>query len=257
MDPAYRSHLAARGLRPATIRAYTQWVDRLSPHPDTLTCEDIEAWIAAHPQWKPNTNAKAVQAIRFYYAWLRSTGRRDDDPTVDLRPARVPRPSANPCPEDTYRAALDRASGQAYWRLRLAADTGLRRAEIAAVHSDDVRDLITGPTLHVVGKGGVVRWIPLPADLATWLRMQRGWAWPGRHGHATPNCVGDWYRVHLGEHVHMLRHRYATRAYAVSHDIEAVRILLGHASTATTQLYISVTANDLLSAARGGWDHAA
>ena len=257
---AYQAHLAGRGLRPATITAYVGWVKRLAAacgDPLTLTTADLEGWIAGH-DWSANSHQKAVQAIRYFYTWLVSTGRLDRDPAAPLVPARSPRPRPNPCPEDVYRHALDSASGQTYWRLRLAGDTGLRRAELAAVHSDDVRDLVTGPTLRVDGKGGVVRWVPLPADLAAWVTMQRGYVWPARDGgHITPHGCGDWYRRHLGLHVHMMRHRYATRAYATGHDIEAVRQLLGHASTATTQVYVAVAGEDLVAAARGAWSDAA
>ena len=33
----------------------------------------------------------------------------------------------DPCPDDALDAALARASGDDYWRIRLAAETGLRR----------------------------------------------------------------------------------------------------------------------------------
>jgi site-specific recombinase XerC len=65
--------------------------------------------------------------------------------------------------------------------------------------------------------------------------------------------VGRWYTRHLGIHPHSLRHRYATRAYAASHDIDAVRVLLGHASVSTTQVYIAVADAELARCAAGAW----
>ena len=142
--------------------------------------------------------------------------------------------------------------------IPLAAETGLRRAELAAVHSGDVHDLVTGPCLRVHGKGGVVRWVPLPADLAAWIRMQRGHVFWARDGsHITPSACGHWYHRVLGMHVHALRHRYATMAYHQSHDINAVSKLLGHADVSTTQIYVDVPTEDLVAAASGAWDHAA
>lgn len=258
--PQYRAHLAARNLRPITINCYCAWVRRLSdwlPCPvDEATPTDLEAWIAAH-QWSPNTHQKAVQAIQYYYRWLVATGALAVDPSADLRPARSPRPISRPTPEDAYQAALAAARGQDYWRLRLAADTGLRRSELAAVHSSDVQRLAVGQALHVVGKGGVERWVPLPEDLAAWIRMQRGWAWPAGDGHLTPDGVGKWYARHLGRNVHSLRHRYAALCYRAGHDIEAVSALLGHASVATTQHYLSVADDDLRLAASHAWTPAA
>lgn len=40
--------------------------------------------------------------------------------------------------------------------------------------------------------------------------------------------------------MHSLRHRTATRAYAVTRDIVAIKELLGHDSIATTQMYTLV-----------------
>ena len=246
---AYVAHLQARGLRPATITAYTGWLRRLPADPDTLSAAEIEAWIGAH-DWAPATRAKCVQALRDYYRW------RGSDVADGLRPGRVPRPTPDPCPEDVYAAALAAASGDAYWKLRLAADTGLRRSELAAVHPDDLRDLAAGPVLRVDGKGGVVRWVPLPSDLAAWLRLQRGFVFASGSGHMAPGSVGRWYVKHLGLHPHSLRHRYATLAYRERHDIASVRVLLGHASVATTQVYISVADADLAASAAGAWDDA-
>lgn len=257
---AYARHLKARGLRPATITAYLGWLRRLSAWADdapltTLTGEDLEAWIASNT-WKPNSHRKAVQAIQAFYRWLTTDGRIDDDPSVGLRPAKAARPVPNPCPEDVYVRALDAATGDTYWRIRLGGDTGLRRAELAAVHSSDVRDLAGGPALRVTGKGGVVRWVPLPEDLAAWLRLQRGYVFASAAGHMTPTAVGRWYSQRLGVNPHQLRHRYATLAYRSGHDINAVKTLLGHASVATTQVYVAVADDDLVASARGAWGDA-
>ena len=257
----WTQHLRARGLRPATIDAYTGWVRRLASwadaDPATLTADELERWLAQHPDWKPWTHAKAVAAVSYYFRWLVRTGRRDDDPAADLRPARRPQPCPDPCPQDVYANALDHAQGQDYWRLRLAADTGMRRAELARCHSSDVAQLVTGPTLRIDGKGGRVRWVPIPDDLAQWLTFQRGYAFPVGDRHMTPMGVGSWYRRHLGLHVHALRHRYATLAYQQGHDLNAVRQLLGHSDAATTQCYLAVADEDLRRAASGAWADAA
>lgn len=254
---AWTRHLKARALRPASIKAYRGWVTRLcafhgDADPLTLTPDDLEAWVGAH-DWRPNSHQKAVQAVQYFYRWARSKGLIDADPSVELVPAQAPRPIPNPCPEEDYRRALDNASGDAYWRLRLAGETGLRRAELAAVHSEDVSDLVTGPALRVVGKGGKQRWVPLPADLAVWIRLQHGHVFPTASGHMTPAGVGAWYRRVLGTNPHRLRHRYATLAYHAGHDINAVRDLLGHSNVSTTQQYVAVAGEDLIAAASGAW----
>ena len=240
----YATHLQARGLRPATIHAYLWWLHRAATDLgdlDGLTTADLEAWIAAH-HWAPASQRKCVQALQAYYRW------RGLATAVPLHPARVPRAVPDPCPDAVLDAALGAATGEDYWRLRLAADTGLRRAELAVVADTDVRESTAGPVLRVVGKGGDVRLVPLPPDVAGWLRA--------RHGPAfgwTPGGVGEWYGRHLGRNVHSLRHRYATKAYAASHDLTAVQRLLVHASVATTQQYVAVGDDTLAAAAAGVW----
>lgn len=44
---------------------------------------------------------------------------------------------------------------------------------------------------------------------------------------------------------HALRHRFATKAYAVNRDLFAVQQLLGHASPNTTQAYVKVPEESL------------
>lgn len=47
---------------------------------------------------------------------------------------------------------------------------------------------------------------------------------------------------------HSLRHRFATRVYAGSHDIRALQQLLGHSSIATTQRYVLVGQDAMVAA---------
>jgi integrase len=256
----YHQHLQGRGLRPTTIRAYTSWLSRLQADTDAdlldLSTEDLEAWLVTH-QWAPASHAKAVQALRAFYDWAHLSERIDHNPAASLRGARVPAGVPDPCPDAVLAAALERSVGVDYWRLRIAADCGLRRAELAAVRPEDVRELPGGPVLRVTGKGGRVRHVPLPPDVAAWLAMLHGPLFPGKkRATMSPSAVGRWYTQHLGLHPHSLRHRYATRAYHATHDIDAVRVLLGHSSVATTQVYVAVDDDDLTRAAAGAWDAA-
>ena len=257
----WTTHLQARRLSARTIEAYTAWVRRLAAWADadllTLTRTDLEMWVADHPHWSASTHQKATQAVRYFFRWAHDVGLVASDPACTLRPARVPRPVSHPCPEHIYRAALDAAQGQDYWRLRLAGDTGLRRSELAAVTSGDVIRSLSGPVLRVLGKGGRERMVPLPADVAGWLELQHGPVFPARGGGTiTPAGVGRWYTRHVGVHPHMLRHRYATRAYRVSHDIVAVQQLLGHANLTTTQMYVCAGDDQARAAAAGAWSAA-
>jgi len=127
--------------------------------------------------------------------------------------------------------------------IRLGAECGLRRGEIARVHSDDVVADSAGRSLIVRGKGDKQRIVPLPDDLADIIMDARGYLFPGRFvGHVEESYIGD-HISHLlpdGYAAHTLRHRFATTAYAATHDLFVVAELLGHESVETTEHYVAM-----------------
>lgn len=252
----YAADLRADGLRPNTIVCYTGWPRRLADGTGTdlatVTRAEIRDWIGGQ-RWQPATHRRVVMALRRFFAWAQAEGVRPDDPAAGIRPAVVHQAGGDPCPDDVLTAALDRASGDDWWRLRLAAETGLRRAELAAVRSSDVAIVDGQAWLKVCGKGARIRRVPLSPEVAGWLGGLHGFAFPSHDGHMHPDSVGRWYRHHLGLHVHSLRHRFAARAYANGHDLEAVRLVLGHASISTTQHYLHATPDEVVAAASGAW----
>lgn len=255
----YAEYLTACGHPAGTVEQYTGWPRRLlrDTGADTadVTSAHLVGWLASH-DWAPNTRRKAMQGLRLFFAWALATGRRDDDPTAVLKPVRGAKPVPRPCPQDVYSTALAAASGDDYYRLRLAAETGLRRAELAAVHSDHVTHGPLGAVLWVDGKGRRQRHVPLSSDLAAWVKGLHGWVWPSPHGgHMIASTVGKRYRGLLGGRwtTHTLRHRYATVAYAEHRDIEAVRRLLGHDSVRTTQMYVDTADAQLRLVASATW----
>jgi integrase len=154
----------------------------------------------------------------------------------------VPRPA----PDGVWRAAIGDAPHRVALMLRLAAEAGLRRGEIARVHASDVGRDRAGFTLLVHGKGGRERLIPVPDALGSALVTEAagGWVFPkGEQGHLTQEWVGELCTNALPRPwtLHTLRHSFATRAYAGSRDLRAVQLLLGHSSPAVTQRYVAVS----------------
>jgi integrase len=137
---------------------------------------------------------------------------------------RVPRSTPRPIPEPVLLQAIHDADEETTLMLLLGAYAGLRRAEIAAVKSDDLEGL----TLIVRGKGGVVRRVPVHPTLGGRLARLRGYAFPGRWGgHVTPSYVSDRMERVLPHPYtcHSLRHRFATQVYRSTHDLRAVQEL--------------------------------
>ncbi len=205
--------------------------------------EPLVSWLAGH-DWKPNTRKAYRSSLRAFWSWLMATGRAKDSPAHQLPPVRIPRPKPRPAPEDAYRAALRVNDERARLAIMLAGMCGLRRGEIAKVRREDLEQDLIAWSLRVVGKGGHVRLVPLPDELAAEIRRRDpGWLFPSTQGgHLTPHHLGKIISRNLpGElTTHTLRHRCATVAYAGSRDIRAVQELLGHAKPETTAAYTAV-----------------
>ncbi len=151
--------------------------------------------------------------------------------------------------------------------LALALLTGMRSAEMLALRVDSVGGRAGERRIRVVGKGGGERVLPIEVPLEALLEAylaSRGERF-GRVRGSDPLLVdnrgrglrrgGLQYLVkqcyrHAGVHdrvargtlVHALRHTFATRLAEDGASVTEIMHLLGHASVASSQAYIEVTA---------------
>lgn len=219
--------------------------------PWELGLGDLAAWLAQH-EWKPETMRAYRASIRTFYAWAILAGKVDKSPAALLPPIRPPRSRPRPAPEEALRQALATASDRERLMVMLAAYEGLRRGEVARVHTRDVEHDPEGWWLRVTGKGGHVRRVPLSPALAAMLRaLPPGYAFPGRiDGHLSPEHVGKLVSRLLppGWTTHTLRHRFATRLRANGVQLDEIQDLLGHAKLETTRIYAEIPAGSLRAA---------
>lgn len=245
-------YLAAGQARPGTILLRLHYLGHLAGAyrlrlPEALDTDDL-AQALAMPRWKPETRKSARASWRAFYRWLHLTGRVPSDPSLALPTVRVPRAQPRPVPVAVFTDAVRDADDRTRLILTLGRFAGLRREEIATVHTRDVDER---GWLRVDGKGGHVRRVPLHPVLVEQLhRLPHGWAFPGPDGHLTPGHVGRLASRALpdGWTLHTCRHRAGTDLYAVRRDLRAVQEILGHASVATTQRYVQVDDDALVAA---------
>lgn len=222
--------------------------------PLLITTEELTAWLAAQA-WAPNTRRSYRSSLRAFYRWSVSAGHLVSSPAEALPPIRVPRGVPRPAPETAYAAGLLATDTRTRLAVWLAGGCGLRRGEIAMACREHVEpDPAGGWSLRVTGKGGHVRMVPLPDQLADEiLTRPPGWLFPSTHGgHLTPHHLGKLVTAALPDDLttHTLRHRCGTVAYAATRDLRAVQELLGHAKPETTALYTRVPRDAVRAAVR-------
>lgn len=188
--------------------------------------------------------------MRAFYAWAL------DAETIAADPARkLPMPTVPPSRPrirsiDDLRLALAAATQPVRIVLVLSAFTGLRCGEIARLQT---RDLQLGDgqpaVVHVVGKGGRERIVPLLAPVVDELRSygiaRRGWRIlsPCNRRPYSPDRLTQVISQHdhdlgIEATLHFGRHYFASGALAATRDPMLVRDLLGHASVKTTEVYL-------------------
>ena len=239
--------LKAAGLSAQTIKSRRYKMVHLAAllmpsGPEDVTTEQIVQTFARQ-QWKPETRKAYRNTISSFFRWLHKSGRRSDDPSLDVPSVKKPHAHPRPCPDRYIATAMEMATSSERLMIRLGAECGLRRGEIARVHSDDVVADSAGRSLIVRGKGDKQRIVPLPDDLACIIMDARGYLFPGRFGgHVEESYIGDHISRLLpaGYAAHTLRHRFATTAYAATHDLFVVAELLGHESVETTEHYVAM-----------------
>lgn len=273
------SLLLERGLSERTLQAYRGDLRRLcldlsEKGGDPLTAGQAE--LAAHLRdlrrrgLAPRTIARALVAIRSFYAHLVEAGERLDNPAANLSGPRLwrrlPRVLTEAQVEALLRAPdVDRPLGlRDRAMLELLYATGMRVSELVGLELSQLR-LEFGFAL-VRGKGDKERVVPVGEQAEDWvqryLRKVRPRRARGRHQRVFVNRLGDplsrqgfWKKLRgycrqLGiDEIspHVIRHSFATHLLEHGADLRSVQMMLGHADISTTQIYTHIHAQRLRS----------
>ncbi|MBW8171775.1 tyrosine-type recombinase/integrase [Ornithinimicrobium sp. Arc0846-15] len=243
---AFAGWLRAAARPESTIYLRTYQVRRIAgqiPNLPSVDGETLTQWLGSQA-WKPDTKRSYRSALTIYFGWLHASGRITSNPTLGMPIVTGSHALPRPATDESVQQALATADDRVRLMIRIQATLGLRRGEVARVHTRDVVRDFEGHSLRILGKGSRERLVPLPRGLAAVLLAQpAGWLFPSpAGGPLTPAHVGKLISRALGPGVtpHQLRHRFATRAYAQGQDLLAVQQLLGHARPETTMIYTQV-----------------
>lgn len=229
-----------------TIVARRQHLANLAAHiavsdPWQLTGEQLVEWVGTR-EWKPETRRSRRSTFRSFYRWARHEKLTKQNPAAALERVPASYPNPHPCPRDVFERALHRATPRVALMLRLAGEHGLRRGEIALVHSRDLFQDLDGWSLRVHGKGRRDADQTLNSRTALELRsLPEGFAFPGAiDGHLSPRRVGELLDDALdGDWTgHSLRHMAGQGVYDLTGDLGLTQDFLRHANPNTTRHYV-------------------
>lgn len=244
-------YLKRTGARKETIKHRRDNLRRLSR---ALRIPLLEATSKDLDRWQDGltVSLSSVQTytghVRAFYRWAHDTHRRDDNPALELPMPSIGRRLPRPIPEAHLKLAFNCADLEMQVWLGLSGWCGLRCFEIAGLSDNSLIDDETGMLLRFEGKGGKERIVPVPADLqpliravakrGRWFRTPTGLPATGQYVSATASAF--FKSIGLAYTLHWCRHRFGTEHYKLCRDIRATQELLGHASPATTALYVQV-----------------
>jgi site-specific recombinase XerD len=239
------------------LRAFAAWLERHG-----LALADVDArvlsdWVgdlgSGRNRLAPASISRRLAAVR---SCLRYTFGPAAVPEAALTPSRARRLPDAPKPAEIDEL-LELVEGDSPLALRnralleLLYSAGLRSAEAVSLDLADVD--FERETVHVHGKGGKERVVPLgeeaAAHLARYLRLGRTDLAAGANDAFFLSARGrrlDTSTVRrLLRHPHRLRHAFATHLLEGGADLRVIQELLGHASLSTTQIYSHVDARRL------------
>lgn len=240
---SFNTYQKARRFSPATIKrrevALRQWMRFIAPMGwDQASAAHADEFIASR------ASARTAHAYRSdlmcFYRWACQRGLVTRNPFADTGPVRVPKALPKPMPAELARIAIVTAPAfDVALALMLAMFAGLRRAEIAKLTADDLRD---GKIVVREGKGRKDRTVPIHVELAAMLtRLELA----GPVFNMTADSLGVRCNAHLARFgpytMHCLRHLFATEFARVSNgNVPRLAELLGHANLETTMAYIKL-----------------
>ena len=241
----FQAHLEAAYRSTLTVSTRVHQLSRLArafpDGPNTVTVNGLEAWLAKQC-WSAETRRNMRTCLRTFFRWAKKQGYCKTDPSKNLPSVKRPAPCPRPVPDEDWLAARAAAEPRVALMIDLAAQLGLRRAEIAQVHRDDVIDDLVGKSLVVHGKGDKKRILPMPDAITVRVLEATGWVFPSDEPgkHLTADRVGRLVKDASGGKwsAHQLRHRFATKVFGVTGDLLSTQQLMGHTSPTTTQGYV-------------------
>lgn len=266
----FAEHLEDLGRATSTIELYVETLRRMHRElPEGLYAADdseLKRWLRGPKDrpWSKSTKHQRRSIASTFFAFACNPNRPlhlDYNPTLYLPQVSVPPRHPRPAADDVIEDALERTQGLNQLSFLIAAYAGARCIELAALDREDV----TEQNMLLHGKGDKARLVPThPRIWEAVRRLPPGPILRDEHGKRLSRRQvsrrGNRALHRLGHTritMHMFRHSFGTAANDVVGDIMVVRDLLGHASVATSQIYVATSRRQMVAAVHGLYQPAA
>jgi site-specific recombinase XerD len=251
--------LAGPSLAESTRRSYrfdlehfAAWLEERNVLLGDVGVRELTAYAAdlgrARSRLAPASIARRIAAVRSFLRFSLGSARVPDAALAPRRPRRLPDPPR----ADQVDEALAALEGDEPLALRnralveLVYSCGLRSAEAVGLDLQDVD--FEQEHIHVRGKGGKERIVPLGEEAAWWVARYLRAARPDLSRGANDALFLSVRGRRLDTstlrrvlpHPHRLRHAFATHLLEGGADLRTIQELLGHSSLSTTQVYSHV-----------------
>lgn len=248
---SYATYLRSIDRSTETVNQRVGDIRRFAGDGDPLaaTPEQLGKYLRRQSGWSQEYRRKIRASFVSFYEWAYAAGLIPEDPSMNLQSIRPGPPTRSPIDEQNLLEAFYGADLEAQAIIALAGSEGLRRSEIARLHTRGR----SGFRLTVHGKGDRIRVIPLNQltyELLVELEQRTGPGYYFRNSrtgrplhHST---VYKRAKAHIGAwSLHSLRHRTATIGLRRHGNVRAIQELFGHASLTTTQIYTDISFEDI------------
>ncbi len=234
---------------------------------EEVRSRELEAYLAELDQrgLQGSTRNRKVHTLKTFFKWLVNQELLVTNPAAQLVAPRAIKKEPRYLSEEEYRRLLRACSHHARDAaiMEVFLQTGMRLSELAHLTLTDVelpkritRDIESMGSVRVRRKGGKVERIPLNYKacqaLAAYQKVRPTVEHDGlfvtkfktRMTARSIEYMVAKYLAETGIHhasVHTLRHTMVTHHVARGTDLKTVQVTLGHASLATTSIYVSLS----------------
>jgi integrase len=245
-----------------TVFAYGRWIERatafMRTRRKTLRSATWKDW-REFADTLPYTHATRMGLQCALKAYWRFLG-RSDCPAWAIPTPRKPRRFSRALSTADVKAAFLAAAAIGPTVVALVACLyylGIRREDVARLRWEQFQK---DGRLHLVGKGGVERYVPVRPEVMVALEelpRTSEYVFPGRWGgHIALGTVNHWITIvsevsGVSMTPHRFRHTAITKGYDATKDILAVQAFAGHADVRTTRDYIETPWNAVVAVTAG------